>query len=323
MSKYSPHVISKNPSVDQMRIQKEIKKGDAARYPIGRFLFKSIVNFGSRTPNCYEKVALVESTQGVILNHPDIIKNASDKVRCKELLVRHGVPTPKWQTLNEVKISYAVNKSTGKVAGRNVVGLTLNFPIVAKLRVGSGGEGMHVVHNKTELCEWHSGLQEEEQKKYFLEEVYQPNLKKNYEYRVSVSPLLEAKLMVYKDKFQTRLGEIIILRKFMGKEGVENESFGRNLKLGNSFFSRKVPRTFQRNKKIVSMDAAASIANEACRACGLDFGAVDMIYDSEAGEWTVLEINTAPSMGREDHTFTLERWKQAVGVMLQEKKDLI
>lgn len=41
---------------------------------------------------------------------------------------------------------------------------------------------------------------------------------------------------------------------------------------------------------------ALSLASQAVRACGLDFGAVDLIYNSHYDSYYVLEINTAPGL---------------------------
>jgi len=311
---YSPYVISKNKSVEDMRIQKDKKKGEG-RFPLGQFSYQSIINFGSRTTNCYEKVALISKSVGaVILNPPNIIRNASDKVTCKDLLVNKGIATPLYQLPSEITIN-----------ATDVKGFNLNFPIVAKLRTGSGGKGMLLLNSTEELISWWKETKQVDE--YFFEEVFQYNMKKSYEYRVSASPLLLGKLCTYVDetgnKFSTHLGEIVILRKLMRQDAVDKGEFGRNITLGNSYFTKNFKRSFLKNKTIVLLDTAVCIAVEACNACGLDFGAVDMIYDSETKQWTVLEINTAPSMGGEDKTFTLSRWIQASRMMLQEKKDLI
>jgi hypothetical protein len=322
---YSPYVISRNHSVDKMRIQKDKKKGEG-RFPIGQFEYRSVINFGSRTENCYQKVAAIQDT-GVILNHPNVIKNASDKVTCKERLKEYGVPTPEYQLPKEVKL----------VGTAGITGLQLNYPIVAKLRRGSGGEGMSVINDNKELIAWYAETRN--QQDYFLEEVFQPNMKKNYEYRVSVSPLLANKYVRYEweetdekgvkhnKSFTSKLGEIISLRKLIRQDAVDEKKFGRNIALGNSYFTRTFERTFQRKRKNsanahMSIEKAVCIAIEACNACDLDFGAVDMIFDSESNQWTVLEINTAPSMGGEDQTLTVNRWIQASRMMLQEKKAL-
>lgn len=306
---YSPYVISKNPSVEKFRIQKEEKDLDK-KYPLGKFPYRTIVNFGSRTPNCYEKVALV-GKDGVVLNHPDKISNASDKLSCKRRLINAKVPTPKYQLLTELSLIKDAVK-----------GLTLTFPVVAKLRHGSGGKGMEVLKDVKEVIAFISSKKSDELREYFIEEIFQPDMKKSYEFRVSVSPLLFMKRMIY-GNFISKLGEIVSLRKLMRQDAVDSGAFGRNIALGNSYFTRTFDRSFSRGSNKCFIDDAVTIAMEACMACDLDFGAVDMLWDSQTGDWTVLEINTAPSMGDEDaQGLTAERWRIALRQMVLEKKKL-
>lgn len=308
---FSPYVISKNSSVDRFRIQKE-EKDPVKKFPLGKFSFQSIINFGSRTPNCYEKCKLIGG-KGVILNHPDTIPLASDKLTCKRRLINAKVPTPRFQLPGELKLTK-----------EGVQGLTLKFPIVAKLRHGSGGEGMFVLHDVKEVIKFFADTKSDLLREYFFEEVFQEDLKKSYEFRVSVSPLLYMKRMFYDNKgFNTLSGEIVVLRKLMKQEAVEAGGFGRNIALGNSYFTRTFERAMNKNSHIMNIEDAISIAIEACNACELDFGAVDMLWDSQTGTWTVLEINTAPSMGDENSAgYTAERWRVALREMLLEKKKL-
>jgi glutathione synthase/RimK-type ligase-like ATP-grasp enzyme len=310
---FSPHVISKNPSADKFRIQKDKEKPEE-RFPIGKFPYKTLINLGSRTENCYEKVALVRKDGGVILNHPDVIKNASNKVRCKQFLVDAGLPTPKYQMFAELKLSAA-----------GVQNFRLAFPCVAKLIYGSGGKGMTVINDIKELATFISSKKSEELNTYFIEEVFQPDMSKSYEYRVSVSPLLLMKRVDYPPQSNgvseiNYKGEIIVLRKLMKQEAVDAGSFGRNIALGNSYFTANFERTFSRKGKSCSVDKAVSLALDACMACNLDFGAVDMLWDSESGSWTILEINTAPSMGDENAVLSFSRWKKAFRQMILEKR---
>lgn len=62
---------------------------------------------------------------------------------------------------------------------------------------------------------------------------------------------------------------------------------------------------------IVIPEGVESIAVRAVEACGLDFGAVDVIYNQRDRRAYVLEINTAPGLSGT----TLEKYAQAFGVI--------
>lgn len=73
----------------------------------------------------------------------------------------------------------------------------------------------------------------------------------------------------------------------MGIERGKNWEYIRNLKKSWSFCRKDIEIP-----EIVELTAINAVA-----ALGLDFGGVDMAYDSESGECKVLEVNTACGMG--------------------------
>ena len=65
---------------------------------------------------------------------------------------------------------------------------------------------------------------------------------------------------------------------------------------------------FQRNDLIVPNDVSIQAIN-ACKAVGLDFGAVDVVYNDRQGRAFVLEINTAPGLTGSTLEGYVERFK--------------
>jgi ribosomal protein S6--L-glutamate ligase len=61
-----------------------------------------------------------------------------------------------------------------------------------------------------------------------------------------------------------------------------------NITSGGSVFLREAP------------DEAVKIAKKACKACGVDIGGVDIIYDLEKEEYIVLEVNGIPAFATPD-----------------------
>jgi glutathione synthase/RimK-type ligase-like ATP-grasp enzyme len=306
---YCPNIVSKNHSVNFLRINREAVQ-DKEKYPLGKFDFRSLINFGSRSKMCEDIALSVENDKGIILNHPKFIQNASNKILAKELMEKRSVPTPKY--IKEVSDRKGL--------------LALKFPVVAKLITGSGGEGLVLLESIEKYDEWVKTLTKTKQREYFVEEVIQPRMSKNYEYRFSVSPWLIA-INTYHDDQEVNFdnspstafnnsGCITAMRKFMRSEAVKEGSFGRNISLGNSYF-RKVNHLEEKIPVLMGIE----VAMNAVIACGLDFGAVDVIYDSETKQWNVLEVNTAPALMREGEEpgYTANRWQTCLRTILNTK----
>ncbi len=65
-------------------------------------------------------------------------------------------------------------------------------------------------------------------------------------------------------------------------------------------------------ENLVTDRRAATVAVEAIRACGLDFGAVDIIYNKKQNKYYVLEVNTAPGVSGT----TADKYKEAITSLL-------
>jgi D-alanine-D-alanine ligase-like ATP-grasp enzyme len=328
----TPYLVSKNHSIKPLRLNKDAKKGSPERYPLDRYEYPVAIIHGSRTENAYNRVKQVLKEGGVVLNHPDNIKNASDKVRSKELFDEWEVNSTPWMLATACFKNNRFNSNL----------MTLKFPIVAKLRKGMGGAGMTLLEDVDALRSWRRKHGNDEVKKYFFEEVFnwggslEAHMKHTREYRIGVSPLLVGKHVSYEqayqdeegnsqiDRFDSRIGEIVALRKIMRNEAVKKGQFGRNLALGNSFFTRTFKRSYSYNKRGIQMNFSdgVELAIKAVKALGLDYGAVDILWSSTTGEWNIIEVNTAPSMGNveEGHSFTLNQWQQAFKEMINAKR---
>lgn len=330
-----PFLISKNHSITPLRMQKE-KKQDEKRYPLGRYPFPIAIIHGSRTSNALERVRQAEQGGGIVLNHPDNIRNASDKLTTKRLLVEAGVPTTPFMAAIDVL------RNDKWAATR----MTLNYPVVAKLRTGMGGTGMSLLENIAALRTWKKSVKTSDLSKYFFEEVFnwqegwtvQDHNKYTREYRMGVSPLLNGRSLSYifpimsdegvqtsHQRVELRNGCIVSLRKMMRSEASRNGAFGRNLALGNSYFVREFKKDYTYTKRSVVMEWEEGVqyAQMACETLGLDYGAVDILWSSQTGEWCVVEVNTAPAMGspEDGQSYTLEQWRQAFRYMIQVKRE--
>jgi hypothetical protein len=318
---YAPNIFTKNHSVAPLRFNKEEVEDESKRFPLGKFPFRSVINMGSRSKLARKRSDEVWEGGGIVLNHPDFIENASDKLRCKQILTQHGVPTPEYILGEDLFID---RKGVKILTSKKLE--ELKYPVVAKLIKGKGGQGMKLINNPEDFKKWRKGKTANQLSKYFFEKVFQPDMRFQREYRFSVSPLLLG--VGVSGIIHSRMGNIAMLRKKMRQEAVEKGNFGRNIALGNSFFThvkdlRKRFGTKGGNRATpVSIDVrdGLEIAVRAVEVCDLDFGGVDMLFDSVSGKWTVLEINTAPALGTgEEDSFTFNAWKKALPVMLQEK----
>lgn len=317
---FAPNLFSKNYSIIPLRISKK-EKDELLKYPLGKYPFRSVISFGSRSKVCLAKIKEI-GNKGIVLNSPEAIARASDKVICKQIMKEFKIPTPEFQMMSEL-----VSKDGPKFYASK---LSLTFPVVTKLRKGSGGKGMSRINTIEELRAWRKGKTPEELQDFFIEEIFQPDLKKSCEYRISVSPWLvgvpfshtEVDPKTEKDTpITSRLGDIVILRKKMKQTAAESGEFGRNLALGNSYFTRKFKRVTRKGGLPFNIGQITDMCVLACTAMELDFCAADVIYDVESGKWTIIELNTAPSMGtaEEGETYTLGQWKRALRHMIEEK----
>lgn len=288
---FVPTLISRNTSTNKFRYNQTTKES-----PLGRYPKRILVNIGSRSEYCKTKVKEILKQGGYVINHPDYINNASNKVIAKEAFNRLKIPTP----------NYALAENSDEV-------VDLTFPVVAKLIKGTGGEGMVLINDTKELDKFYQDYSEQ-LSNYFIEEVFQPKLSRNYEFRVisfpdnigTLIPLVVNSGVSETASFITKYPYYVpttayIVRKKIKKDAVESGGFGRNISSGNAFFCSDITllnSNEEKNEKLVC--TLGELAASAVKALSLDFGAVDILYDSETDSYTVLEVNTAFSLEGEN-----------------------
>ena len=304
-----PRFYSRNFSIKPLKLQGHLPKGDPNRRPLGVYPVPVVICHGSRTPAAVHACENVEARGGIYLNHPYKIAKASCKPVSKQMMLDNDIPTTKFTLDNEEVMD-------------------LKFPIVAKLKRGFGGEGMQLLHSGPEFIEW---LKVTEIAQYFWEECFNyrktldGHMKTTREYRISCSPLLKGVSVPYIFEGRTQTcstGEIVSLRKLMRNGDISDEKFGRNLSTGQGYFKREFARSGKyRSGATLDFQEGIDIALKTVEVLGLDYGAVDIMWSSVTGEWSVLEVNTAPSMGdlEKGHSYTLNMWKCAFKAMIETK----
>ncbi len=147
--------------------------------------------------------------------------------------------------------------------------LAEGFTVVARTVVeGHGGEGIVLVENDQELP---------------YAPLYTKYIPKTEEYRVHV----------FKDE------AFFIQRKARKKEVPDEEVNWKIRNLAGGFIFA--------NQDVQVANACKEEAVKAVKALGLDFGAVDIIWNKKRDKYYVLEVNTAPGLGNQD---TLEKYTE-------------
>jgi D-alanine-D-alanine ligase-like ATP-grasp enzyme len=253
--------------------------------------FSVVMSHGSRTEACIAACNQVAKEKGVILNHPDFIGTASNKVKTKELIRKLGYQTTNWQLAME--------------------DFRLKFPVVAKLKSGSGGEGMVLIGDQRALDVFRSE-NTERLNRYFYEEMFNPrsNLKNHFnttrEFRFHVSPWLMGTAVTYTDitdegenvgTHTINNGVIFAVKKVLREELSEKmTTFGKNISTGNAYFTRNLGDILNNENSVLYntvLDEVIGLVN----SLQLDYAAVDVLICPSRKEWCILEVNTAPGFG--------------------------
>lgn len=197
---------------------------------------KAIINWGSS--NLSDQALACER----ILNKPEAVRNASNKLKTFELLEEHDVSIPPYCTNkgDALEILYG----QGCLVARTILN-------------GHSGDGIVIVDSPDNLVE---------------APLYTLYIPKKYEYRLHVF-----------------LGEVVdVQRKARNKEIPDDQVDWKVRNHANGFI-------FMREGVEVGEEAKKEAIN-AVKALGLDFGAVDIIYNEKQGKYYVLEVNTAPGL---------------------------
>lgn len=199
---------------------------------------KAIINWGAGT--LPDQVAACQT----ILNKPQAIRNASNKLKSFELFREAGVSIPPFFTSKEDAIAY-INNARGN-------------SIVCRTKLnGHSGDGIVLSDSVDEVVD---------------APLYTAYVKKQEEYRYHVF-----------------MGQVVDIQRKARKRDVEDADVNwkvRNLD-GGFIFARE---------GVVGSPVASEEAIKAVNALGLDFGAVDLIYNAREDKYYVLEVNTAPGL---------------------------
>lgn len=191
-----------------------------------------------------------------VLNNPQNVVNASDKRRCLRILTDAEVPT----------LSYALNRADAIRLFEDT------DKVYCRTRISShSGRGIVIANNPEELVD---------------AQLYTANFVNDTEFRVHVFKGRVTDITQKKSMSSER-------RERMGIVRTDRREEVRNLKSGWSFVRSEM--------NLYDNDGDArneiyDISLEAMEALGLDFGAIDLLMNSETGECRVVEANTACGM---------------------------
>lgn len=205
---------------------------------------KTVINWGATQVS-------PEIAKCTILNHPDAVKRATDKLQAFKILSEGG-DVPPFTAAKEEALKWLAEGKT--VVARTVVN-------------GHGGAGIVLAENEAELPN---------------APLYTKYIPKSEEYRVHV----------FKD-------EAFFTQRKARKAEVPDEQVNwkvRNLEGGFIFAHQNV--------EVAKECQEAAV--KAVKALGLDFGAVDIIWNKKQNKYYVLEVNTAPGL----QGTTLERYSE-------------
>ena len=209
---------------------------------------KAIINWGAGT--LPDQVVACQT----ILNKPQAIRNASNKLKSFELFQEAGVTVPQFFTSKEQAGEYLAQNAGGVVVCRTVLN-------------GHSGAGIVISSSQDDLVP---------------APLYTAYVKKQEEYRYHVF-----------------MGQVVDIQRKARKRDVPDDAVNwqvRNLD-GGFIFARE---------GVVASPVASEEAVKAVAALGLDFGAVDLIYNAREDKYYVLEVNTAPGLAGT----TLDGYKQ-------------
>lgn len=249
--KYRPQVRSRHPS-------HEVLRTDLPKLP-----FRSVIRLGSTTEL---EDSVTSGGSRIELNTVKSVKNSSDKYMMKRLFKESGI--------TNIAKDVCIEEIHNMINNNEEVTLDMEFPLIAKKRFGSRGEGMILINNEDQLEEFIN----QHTTNYLIEEYC------NYsrEYRIHMF---------------AELGCVYTNRKMLKSDVPEEERYYRNdtncvwfLETNEKF---KKPRNWQE---------ILTECDKARKAIGLDFCAIDIKISGKnetngKQKFIILETNSAPSFG--------------------------
>lgn len=232
------YIFSYNPNSESYRFLKESLKIRGIKHKNSRFKGnpdKVVINWG-----CSPLYMPPEIMKCQILNHPDAVKKAVNKI-----------------SFFEVNKEYSVPFTTKREEAEKWFKGGLISVVIREVVEGKGGEGISIISNPEQLID---------------APLYTKYIPKTDEYRIHV----------FRDK------AFFVQRKGRNKEIPEEEINWKIRNLENGFIFA--------NQNIEIQEKALEMAISCVKNTGLDFGAVDVIYNKRSDTYYALEINTAPGL---------------------------
>lgn len=247
------YIYSHNPHSEGAKLLSQALNVKRIKHGNSKFrggMGKAIINWGAGT--LPDQVMACQR----VLNKPEAIRKASNKLKSFELFQEAGVTIPPFFTSKEQANVFLSD-------GQNV-----NASIVCRtILSGHSGAGIVIANSADDLVE---------------APLYTAYIKKQEEYRYHVF-----------------MGQVVDIQRKARKRDVPDDAVNwqvRNLD-GGFIFARE---------GVVESPVASEEAVKAVAALGLDFGAVDLIYNAREDKYYVLEVNTAPGLSGT----TLDGYKQ-------------
>lgn len=196
---------------------------------------KLLLNYGSTTE--------LPRFTGKYLNHPQSVRNSSDKISTFKLLTEAGIPTVPWTTDKDEALNWIKDNKSMVVA--------------RTLTRASEGRGAVFASDVESLPN---------------APLYTKYVKKAAEYRVNVA-----------------FGKVINIRQKRRRKDFDGElnNLCRTHDNGWVYCSEGVDKDNEQLR---------DLATNSINSLGLDFGAVDIIYNQHYNQYYVLEVNSAPGM---------------------------
>jgi hypothetical protein len=271
------------------RLRKQYPIGDPLRYPVAlKMPYPVHVSFGR----------YIGPKEGLVINTDEAIKNSANKVLTKKIWSEHN-QKPDCVNIPFITQYYTHESLLYKNRFYDITNIKNDgFPFMAKLFDASRGKGMVYLSNEDDFIDFIQN-NNYDKTKYFYEKFFEATS----EYRVHFSPHLKDRS--YHFSYQnpdgttsvvtSNGGAFLAVKKLMNREAYntamdENGYVTRNMS-DDIIFSTQFnpPRIWP---EIIKSGMAA------IEALGLDFGFLDIMYNSETRQFVFSESGSNPGMGR-------------------------
>ena len=246
----------------------------------------TVINWGNSTRPIW--------LNGKIINHPDHVHTASNKLKAFEKLELNDVAT----------VPFSKDKATAQEW------LNEGYKIFVRHKLtGHSGEGIEVVDPDGTYDELSriAGRLDALGYDYLAEQVAEENVE-----QVLPDALLYTRGVTNTGEYRVHImnGEVILYQKKSRRVDEDGEVV---TPVGEEADVRNLESNWvYRTGNLRRLERVEDLAIKAIEAMGLDFGAVDIVMDTEGVPY-VLEVNTAPGLG---NTATLEAYAEGFKKMI-------